>query len=143
MAMRWTFHLPSFEGQPWADQRLALSENGDATWESRRGEGDGDVDEELSPPKGEAPKVDRCQAHLRPDLHRKLVLAARRAMASGCAQKAAAADRLGRRADVATTTLAVTYEGETKACALGRSGGSYAAFEEVRAEVLGVVCARR
>jgi hypothetical protein len=143
MAMRWTFDLPSFDGHPWTRERLALVESGEATWESEQGEGDGDVDEELSPAKAAAVKRDRCHAHVGPALHRKLVTAARAAMASGCAQKGAATDRLGRRAEYATTTIAVTFEGEIKTCALGRSGGSYAAFEQVRSEVVGVVCARR
>ncbi len=143
MAMRWTFDLPSFDGQPWRRERLALAESGDATWESARGEGDGDIDEELSPAKDTAVKREQCRGHLGPALHRRLVLAAQKAMASGCAQKAAATDRLGRRAEVATTTIAVTWEGEIKTCALGRSGGSYAAFEQVRSEVVGAICARR
>jgi hypothetical protein len=37
----------------------------------------------------------------------------------------------------------VTWEGEIKSCAVARAGGSYAAFEEVRSEAIGVVCARR
>jgi hypothetical protein len=63
-------------------------------------------------------------------------------MASGCAQ-AVAADRLGRPADAATTTLAVSWAGEIKSCEVGRSGGGYASFEEVRAEAVAAICARR
>ena len=75
--------------------------------------------------------------------HRKLVVAARKAgVASGCEQ-AVAADRLGRAADGATTTMAVTWAGEITVCDVGRSGGSYAAFEAVRAEVVTAICARR
>jgi hypothetical protein len=143
MALRWSFHLPSFDGQPWTTQRLALADTGDATWESERGEGDGDIDEELSPAKDAARKQERCRAHLGPGLHRKLVEAARRAMASGCAQKEATTDRLGHHVDTATTTIAVTWEGEIKKCTLGRSGGSYVAFEQVRSEAAFVLCARR
>jgi hypothetical protein len=63
-------------------------------------------------------------------------------MASGCA-RTVATDRLGRPADGATTTIAVSWAGEITSCTLGRSGGSYAAFEGVRAEVVAAICKRR
>jgi hypothetical protein len=142
MAVRWTYRLPPVAGQPGVAQRLSVSEAGDASWASERGGGDGDVDEELSPARGAASEVERCQGHLGQDLHRRLVVAARKAMASGCAQ-AVATDRLGRRPDAATTTIAVTWAGEIKSCDVGRSGGSYALFEEVRAAAVAAACARR
>jgi hypothetical protein len=141
MAMRWTLDRPPLSGQPGTTQRFALLENGDATWESVRHGGDGEVGEELSPSQRAAPAVEQCRGHLDPAQQRGLITAARRAMASGCAQTAAA-DRLGRLADAATTTMAVTWAGEIKSCNVGRSGGSYAAFEKVRVEVVAAICAR-
>jgi hypothetical protein len=136
MAMRWTFHLPSFEGQPWKNEHLKVTEDGTAEWESEGGEGDSEVDEELAPkPKGKTPPL-RCQGHVGPILHRRLVTAAQKAMAAGCTQKAT------RRVDFATTTMAVTWEGEIKSCDVGRAGGGYAAFEKVRAEVIDGICRR-
>ena len=141
MALQWTFRLPAFGGQPATTQRLSLGEKGDATWESARSGGDGDVDEELSPTAPSPPVVERCRGHVDPARHRKLVVAARQTMASGCAQ-AVARDRLGRPADGATTTLEVTWAGAAKACDVGRSGGTYAAFDKVRADVVTSICAR-
>jgi hypothetical protein len=141
--MRWTLTLPSVAGQPGKTERLAVLESGDATWESARGVGDGDIDEELSPPApGDAPKATRCKGHLGPVRHRRIVLAALRAMTSGCA-KGSAVDRLGRPVDEATTRVAVTSAGKVESCELGRSGGSYVALEAVRVEVVGAICARR
>jgi hypothetical protein len=140
--VRWTFHLPSFDGQPWRKESLSIAESGDATWDSARGEGDGDIDEELSPPKDKPVKTERCNAHLGPELHRKLVEAARRAMASGCAQKGAT-DRVGHPVDTATTTIAVTRQGELKQCTVARAGGGYVAFEQARAEAVAAICAKR
>jgi hypothetical protein len=142
MALRWTFQLAPLGGQPGSKQRLALFESGEVAWASERGGGDGDIDEELSAPRPRAPDVERCRGHIGPARHRKLVAAAHQAMASGCAQTAAR-DRLGRPTDAAVTTLVVTWAGETKSCDVGRSGGSYAAFEQVRADVVAAICARR
>ena len=49
---------------------------------------------------------------------------------------------LTRIADTATTTIKVTWEGETTSCAVTRAGGGYAAFETVRTEVIGFLCTR-
>lgn len=138
MAMRWTYQLPSTDGRPWTKQHLAIAEDGAATWESESGGGDGEIDETLSPvagDRGASPAV-RCRGHVGPGLHRRIVEAARRAMASGCQAKAAPVD-------AAVTSLAVTWEGEIKACNVARSGGGYAAFEQVKTELVAAACARR
>jgi hypothetical protein len=143
ISVRWTMQLPSVDGQPGKTERLVVNDRGDAAWESVKGVGDGDVDEELSPAEPTtAPRPTRCKGHVGPVRHRRIVLAALRAMASGCA-KAAAVDRLGRPVDEATTTVAVKSAGKLERCELGRSGGSYVALEAVRAEVVGVICAGR
>jgi hypothetical protein len=137
MAMRWTFHLPPAHGQAWSRQRLEVVEDGTATWETEGGQGDADVDESLSPGPSARPEALRCQGHLGPVLHRKLVEAARAAMASGCTARAA------RLVDAATTSLAVTWEGVIRSCTVARSGGGYAIFEQVRSEAVDVACRRR
>jgi hypothetical protein len=142
MAVRWTFQLAPAGGQPGTTQRFALLPSGDITWESARAGGDGDIDEELSAARPRAPEVERCRGHVGPERHRKLVAAARHAMASGCAQTVAK-DRLGRPTDGAITTVAVTAAGETKTCDLGRSGGGYATFEQLKTDVIAAICARR
>jgi hypothetical protein len=142
MAARWTFHEPSAGGRPSVTERLAVLESGDATWESASAGGDGDVDEELGGTRAKPGEVTRCRGHLGPTRHRALVVAARRAMESGCA-KANAIDRLGRPAEAGATTLAVTWEGAITSCDVGRSGGTYAAFERLRADVVASLCARR
>jgi hypothetical protein len=142
MAVRWTLQLAPVGGQPGTTQRFALLESGDVTWESARAGGDGDVDEELSPARPQAPEVERCRGHVGPTRHRKLVAAARHAMASGCAQTAGK-DRLGHPTDAAVTTVAVTWAGETKTCDLGRSGGGYATFEQLKTEAIAAICTRR
>jgi hypothetical protein len=139
MAMRWTFHLPSYAGQPWKEEYLKLTEDGEATWSSEGGEGDVDVDEELTP-KGK-PRRDptvECHGHLGPGLHRRLVTAAQQAMAVGCTQKAPRAVDAA-----ATTTIAVTWEGAIKSCTVQRSGGRYVEFEKVRSEVIDRLCHKR
>ena len=68
--------------------------------------------------------------------------AAHHVVVSGCALPRGT-DRLGRPADAATTTMKVTWDGEVKSCEVGRSGGSYAAFEQVRAEAVAALCAKR
>lgn len=138
MAMRWTFDLPSVSGRPWSKQHLAVTEDGSVSWESESGGGDGEVDETLTPVAngGAAPAV-RCRGRVGPGLHRKVVEAARRAMSAGCKAKAA------RQVDEAVTSIAVTWEGEVKACTVARSGGGYAAFEQVKGEVIAAACARR
>jgi hypothetical protein len=142
MAVRWTFQLAPAGGQPGTTQRFALLESGDVTWESARAGGDGDIDEELSAARPRAPEVERCRGHVGPTRHKKLVAAARHAMASGCAQ-AVTKDRLGRPTDGGVTTVVVTWAGETKTCDLGRSGGGYAMFEQQKTEVMAIICARR
>jgi len=135
--------LPSVAGQPGKTERLVVLESGDATWESARGLGDGDVDEELSPiGPSDAPRPTRCKGHLGPLRHRKIVLAALRAMSSGCANTTAV-DRLGHPVDEASTRVAVTTAGKVETCEVGRSGGRYAALEAMRAEVVGAICAGR
>jgi hypothetical protein len=142
IAMRWTLQLPSVAGQPGKVERLVVLESGDATWESAKGIGDGEIDEELSPAApSDAPRPTRCKGHVGPVRHRRIVLAALRAM-SGC-DKAAAVDRLGHPVDEATTRVAVTSAGKVETCEVGRSGGRYAALEAVRAEVVGAICAGR
>jgi hypothetical protein len=136
-AMRWTHELPSVAGRPWQKQRLEVREDGSATWESAAGGGDGDVDEELTPrPRAVIPPV-VCRGRVAPEQHRSLVAAARKAMAAGCKQQG------GRRVDEATTTMAVTWQGEISSCTLRRSGGSYALFEKERAAVVEELCRRR
>jgi hypothetical protein len=142
MAMIWSFRLLPFAGQPGRVEHLAVSEKGDADWASQHGGGDADLDEELSAAQSPAPETERCRGHLGPALHRKLVHAARAAIASGCALPRGT-DRLGRPEDAATTTLKVTWDGEAKSCEVGRSGGSYAAFEQVRTEAVAALCGRR
>jgi hypothetical protein len=133
MAMRFTYQLPSIAGRPWSTQRLVLAEDGGATWDAETGGGDGEVDETLTPIPARAVDPVRCRGHLGPILHRKLVEAARRAMASGCKMKAP-------RPEGSTTTMAVTWEGEVRSCTLERSGGSYLAFEKAREEAVAVLC---
>jgi hypothetical protein len=145
MATRWTFDLPSTSGRPWSKQGLAVTEDGNVTWDSESGGGDGEVDETLSPVsdnRSATPAV-HCRGHVGPALHRKIVDAARRAMAQGCTAKTQAVDRTARPVDAAVTSLAVTWEGEVKSCTIARSGGGYAAFEQVKAEVITAVCAKR
>jgi hypothetical protein len=139
MALVWSFQLAPVAGRAGATQRLALTENGDATWDSTQGGEDAEVDEELSPAKPKPPTVQRCRGHLGPARHRKLVVAARQAMETGCTRRSAV-DRLGRPADAATTTIAVTWSGERKSCEVGRSGGTYAAFEARRAAAVLSIC---
>lgn len=138
MAMRWTHHLPSVAGRPWSEQYLKVTEEGEASWEASSGGGDGDLDETLQPAPnaGNAAPAVRCRGRVGPGLHRRLVEAARRAMTVGCTAKAAPVD-------AATTTLAVTWEGDIKSCNVARSGGGYAAFEQVRSEVVSTVCQGR
>jgi hypothetical protein len=139
MAMHWTFRLPSFDGQPWKNEYLKVTEDGAAVWESESGEHEAEVDEELSPKpndKSRTPPV-RCQGHVGPLLHRRLVVAAQKAMVLGCSAQTAP-----RRVDFATTTIAVTWEGAIRSCQVGRTGGAYAAFEKVRTEVVGGICPR-
>lgn len=131
-AMRWTFQLPSFHGQPWRTDRLAVGEDGAATWESEGGEGDGDVDEFLATKPRTAETRSRCAGRLAPAVQRRLVEAARQAMTAGCNKPT--------RVDPATTTMAVTTDGVTRSCEVGRSGGSYLAFERAREEIVNLLC---
>jgi len=135
MAMRYTYQLPSVAGHPWSAQRLLLAEDGSATWEAEAGGGDGEVDETLTPIPARAADAVRCRGKLGPILHRELVEAARRAMASGCKRRAP-------HPEGSTTTMAVTWEGETKSCTLERSGGGYVAFERAREEAVAALCKR-
>jgi hypothetical protein len=138
MALRWTLHLPPVGGHAWTRKHLEVTEDGSALWESDAGGGDGDIDEALSDRPvtlGAKPRMTRCRGRVAPTLHRKLVEAARKAMASGCTDREPGLD-------AASTTLAVTWQGEIKSCTLGRTGGSYALFEQARTEVLAGVCKR-
>jgi hypothetical protein len=136
MAMRWTLQVPSVDGRPWTRQSFEIKADGSATWESATGGGDGDVKEDLTEEPSAARKVVRCGNRLDPDVHRRLVDAARRAMAAGCAQTTQAAPRI----DDASTTMAVTWLGETRSCSVARSGGSYVAFEKERTLAVAQLC---
>jgi hypothetical protein len=137
MAMRWTFHQPEVAGRGSTTQRLAVLEDGSATWTAEGTAGDGDLDEALGSRAGAGPAPVACRGRLGPRLHRRLVEAARRAMTLGCTARAP------RLVDEASTSLAVTWEGEIRSCTVPRAGGGYVAFEQVRAEVIAGLCPPR
>jgi hypothetical protein len=131
-AMRWIYLLPPFHGQPWRSARLLVEEDGAASWESQAGEGDGDVDESLEPQQRRPDATTRCAGKLALSVHRRLVEAARQAMNAGCNKPT--------RVDPAATTLSLREGGVTRSCEVGRSGGSYLAFERAREDVVSLLC---
>jgi hypothetical protein len=135
MALRWDASLPSVAGRAWRRQHLTLEADGGARWVSESGGGEGDVDEALVEGPRPAGSSERCAGRLGPALHRRIVEAARRAMASGCKQRPT-------KIDAVSTTVEVTWDGGTSACSVERVGGSYAAFEEARAQVVERLCRR-
>ncbi len=138
-AVKWTFHVPPVAGRAWMTRRFAVLADGTGTWEVVGGEGDGEVDEELRPVDGGGAPIagERCRGRVDPEVQRRLGAAARKALGAGCAGPAPP------RALPGTISLSIEGAGPSRSCAIPGSGGSYAAFEALRTEVVAAICRRQ
>jgi hypothetical protein len=148
MSLSWSFETPpGFKGTP-VTERLEVMADGTGQYSLFRGSpgeaprdmfgpgaaGAGARAPHLPPPQTGSK---RCDGHVAPELHRRVVDAARGMIGSGC-------DKRPAKGDVPATSVSVTYDSQGSSCPRADlSTTSWGAFDSVRGEVVRALCGSR